>query len=56
MCTLILKRLMQILPILWIIASLTFILMHCTPRKNIDEEKVLNSAVKKLSNHIISDR
>lgn len=48
MCTLILKRLLQAIPTLWIIASLTFILMHCTPGGPFDQEKAINSEVKKL--------
>ena len=48
MCTFILRRILQVIPTLWIIATLTFVLMKLTPGGPFDDEKPLRPEVKEL--------
>ena len=43
-----LRRLLQVIPTLWIIATLTFILMKLTPGGPFDDEKSVSPEVKAL--------
>lgn len=48
MSTFILRRVLQVIPTLWIIATLTFILMKLTPGGPFDDEKSVTPEVKEL--------
>ena len=46
------RRLLQAIPTLWIIATLTFILMQLTPGGPFDQEKPVTPEIKKLMGYI----
>jgi oligopeptide transport system permease protein len=48
MSTFILRRVLQVIPTLWVIATLTFVLMKLTPGGPFDEEKPVSPEVKEL--------
>ena len=48
MSTFILRRILQVIPTLWVIATLTFILMKLTPGGPFDDEKPVSPEVKEL--------
>ena len=48
MSTFILRRILQVIPTLWVIATLTFILMKLTPGGPFDNEKPVSPEVKEL--------
>ncbi len=48
MSTFILRRILQVIPTLWVIATLTFVLMKLTPGGPFDDEKPVSPEVKEL--------